>query len=52
MEDLIFFMLDQILHSYQQELAGCCRNLMDGENEPFPSEDEMIDRFYTPLASN
>jgi hypothetical protein len=50
MEELIFFILGQILQNYQIELASCCRDMMEGEADSFPSEEDMIDRFYTPLA--
>ena len=50
MEDLIFFLLEEILKVYQAELADCCGRCGGGDNFSFPSEDEMVERFFRPIA--
>ncbi len=51
LEDLIFFMLEEVLKMYLSELGRCCCAVFQDPRETFPSEKEMMDRFFAPLAS-
>ncbi len=51
MEDLIFFMLDQVLRVYLTELGGVCTAVYSNPAGKIPSEKDMLNRFYSPIAS-
>jgi hypothetical protein len=51
LEQLILFSMEEIIKLYQVELIHCCRELIDSRCEDrFPSEEEMVTRFYKPIA--
>ena len=51
LEELIFFLLEEVLKMYLTALGRCCCAVFQNPEETFPSEKEMMDRFYIPLAS-
>ncbi|OQY33383.1 MAG: hypothetical protein B6241_08145 [Spirochaetaceae bacterium 4572_59] len=51
MDQLILFMLGEVLKLYQEELLSCCRNFVEeGCNFPFPCEEDMVSHYYQPIA--
>ena len=51
MEQLIFFMLGEVIKRFESELIFCCQDLIENRSESgFPSEEDMIKRFYKPIA--
>ena len=51
MEHLIFFLLEEVIKRFECELIFCCEDLIENRNASgFPSEEDMIDRFFKPIA--